>query len=182
VDYRSSAEALVTIAYEFAKGEAAHKKGDIVTVLDMIGNVLGNVEVVSSRLIKANDRTVILKIRAPYDYAKKIAGIRVQPPEASASLEQYIRRLSDDIIVCRCERVTMGEIKDLIIAGSRDVNEIKAITRAGMGACGGKTCETIVLRAFAELGIPQEQVTPHVHRPLFIEVPFGILAGVEKDE
>ena len=181
VDYRSSGEALVTLAYEFAKGEAAHKKGDIVTVLDMTGNVLGNVEVVSSRLVEANDRTVILKVRAPYDYAKKIAGIRVQPAEISGSLEHYVERLSDDTIVCRCERVTMGDIRDLIISGSRDVNEIKAITRAGMGACGGKTCETIILQAFKELGVPQEQITSHVHRPLFIEIPFGILAGVKND-
>ena len=183
VDYRSSSsEALVTIAYEFARGEAVHQKGDIVTALDMTGNVLGNVEVASSRLVKANDRTVLLKVRAPYEYAKRIAGIRIQQAETSASLEQYVERLADDFIVCRCERVSMGEIRELILAGCRDVNEIKAKTRSGMGACGGKTCEAIIMQAFQELGVPLEQITPHVHRPLFIEIPFGILAGVEKDE
>jgi len=84
------------------------------------------------------------------------------------------------MIVCRCERVTMKEIKAVIQAGCRDVNEIKAITRAGMGACGGKTCEPIIMRAFKEAGIPESEVTAHVHRPLFVEVPFGVLAGINK--
>ncbi len=179
VDYRKSGEPLVTIAYEFGKGKDSHKKGDVVTVVDIEGNILGNVEVMSAKINKNTDRTVILKVRSPREYAKKIAGISIQAPEVSASLEQYVERLADDMIVCRCERVTMKEIKDRILSGSRDVNEIKAITRAGMGACGGKTCEAIILRAFRELGVAEEEVTSHVQRPLFVEVPFGILAGVE---
>lgn len=135
--------------------------------------------ILSARMSKATDRTVVLKVRAPGEYAKKIAGILVQNPEVSASLDQYVECLTDDMIVCRCERVTMKEIKDIILSGSRDVNEIKSITRAGMGACGGKTCEAIIMRAFKELGIPEGEVTPHAHRPLFVEVPFGVLAGAE---
>ncbi|GAK60031.1 putative oxidoreductase [Candidatus Vecturithrix granuli] len=179
VDYRKEGDPIVTIAYEFGKGPAVHKEGDIVTVLDIEGHVLGNVEVVSTRITKATDRTVILKVRAPREYAKKIAGVLVQNQEVSGSLDQYVERLTDDMIVCRCERVTMKEIKDVIQSGCRDVNEIKARTRAGMGACGGKTCESIILRAFQELGIPQEDVTTPTHRPLFVEIPFGVLAGVE---
>ena len=181
VDYRKDGDPIVTIAYEFGKGNAVLKKGDVATVLDIDGNVLGNVEVVKTRISKATDRTVIVKVRAPREYAKKIAGILVQNPEVSGSLEQYVERLTDDMIVCRCERVTMREIKDVILAGSRDVNEIKAITRAGMGACGGKTCEMIIMRAFKELGIPEEEITGHVHRPLFVEVPFGVLAGAHDE-
>ena len=121
-------------------------------------------------------------MRAPREYAKQIAGVLVQNKEVSGSLEQYVERLTDDMIVCRCERVTMQEIKALIQAGSRDMNEIKAITRAGMGACGGKTCEMIIQRAFKELGIADAEVTPYVHRPLFVEVPFGVLAGIKSNE
>lgn len=179
VDYRKEGDPLVTIAYEFGKGHAVLKKGDIATVLDIEGNVLGNVEVIYTRITKTTDRTVVVKVRAPREYAKKIAGILVQHKEVSGTLDQYVERLTDDMIVCRCERVTMKEIKELILAGSRDVNEIKAITRAGMGACGGKTCEPIIMRAFQELGIPDEEVTKHIHRPLFIEVPFGVLAGAK---
>jgi hypothetical protein len=58
------------------------------------------------------------------------------------------------------------------------VNEIKAITRAGMGACGGKTCMPIIYYIYREMGIPADEVTRHVERPLFVEVPLSTLAGI----
>jgi NAD(P)H-nitrite reductase large subunit len=111
--------------------------------------------------------------------ATRIAGIRVQEKHITEPLDHYVERLTDDMIVCRCERVTLAEIKTVIRAGVRDVNEIKALTRANMGACGGKTCADLIKRAFRELGVPMEEVTENVHRPLFVEVPLGVLAGVE---
>jgi sarcosine oxidase subunit alpha len=49
-----------------------------------------------------------------------------------------------------------------------------------MGACGGKTCSNLIKRAFHELGVPMEEVTDPVHRPLFIEVPLGVFAGLDE--
>jgi sarcosine oxidase subunit alpha len=176
VDYRHGDEPIVTVPFEFGR-EAVHV-GDVVTVLDTDGNVLGNVPVVKTQMTRATDRTMIVQVRAPHAYAPLIAGIQVQKPEAGASMEQYTERLTDDTIVCRCERVTLREIKDVIRAGSRDVNEIKGLTRAGMGACGGKTCQPLIMRAFRELGVPPQEITSNVPRPLFVEVPFGVFAGV----
>jgi sarcosine oxidase subunit alpha len=172
-------EVVVSIPFEF--GREALKKGDLVTVLDTGGAVLGDVPVVRTQMGKATDRTMIVQVRAPRDYARRIAGILVQEPDVSAPMEGYTERLQDDTIVCRCERVTLREIKEAIQSGSRDVNEIKALTRAGMGACGGKTCQALIMRAFRELGISLEEVTPHVQRPLFVEVPLGVFAGVTED-
>ena len=88
--------------------------------------------------------------------------------------------LTNDSIICRCERVTAGEIRSLIRAGSRDINEIKALTRAGMGACGGKTCTPLIRRLFQEEGVPPIEVIDAINRPLVTEVPIGILAGGNK--
>lgn len=180
VDVRKQKDdtALVTIPYEFEKGSL--KVGDHVTVLNTVGVALGSVEVVRTRIAKATDRTVLVKVRAPREIANQIAGIEIQNKEVSAPLEQYVERLTDDLIVCRCERVTLAEIKAIIQSGVHDMNEIKAITRAGMGACGGKTCGSLIKRAFRELGVPMSEVTENVARPMFVEVPFGVLAGVEK--
>lgn len=179
VDYREDAEMpTVTIAYEFIKESV--KEGDTVTVLDVEGEILGEVEVTDVRAIERNDRTVIVKAKAPKEYAKRIAGIRVQDPWVSEALPEALERLTDDTIVCRCERVTAGEIRTLIREGYRDVNEIKAVTRAGMGACGAKTCSTLIQRLFREEGIPPEEVTENVARPLFVEVPLGAFAGVKE--
>jgi NADPH-dependent 2,4-dienoyl-CoA reductase/sulfur reductase-like enzyme/Fe-S-cluster-containing hydrogenase component 2 len=180
VDVRKepSDTALVTIPYEFEKGSI--KVGDHVTVLNTVGVALGSVEVVRTRIAKTTDRTVLVKVRAPREIANQIAGIEIKTKQVPAPLEQYVERLTDDLIVCRCERVNLAEIKAVIQSGVYDMNEIKAITRAGMGACGGKTCGSLIKRAFRELGAPMSEVTENVVRPLFVEAPLGVFAGVEK--
>ena len=180
-DYRKDPEyPTVAIAYEFLS-ESIHV-GDVVTVLDAEGTVLGNVEVTSMRALKAHDRTVVVKVKAPKEYAKRIAGIRVQEEQVTRPLDHYVRRITDDTIVCRCERVTAGEIRALIRQGYRDINEIKAVTRAGMGACGAKTCTPLIHRLFRDEGIPETEVVDNVKRPLFMEVPLGVFAGVVEAE
>ena len=89
--------------------------------------------------------------------------------------------MSDDTVVCRCERVTAGEIRALIRQGMRDVNEIKTVTRTGMGACGAKTCGSLVDFLFRQEGVPLDERTPNVPRPLFVEVPLGVFSGMSRE-
>jgi bacterioferritin-associated ferredoxin len=96
-------------------------------------------------------------------------------------VDHYVQRITDDTIVCRCERVSASEIRALIREGYRDMNEIKAVVRAGMGSCGGKTCTALIRRLFRDEGIPDSQVTDRTVRPLFVEVPLGVFAGVDQD-
>ena len=91
----------------------------------------------------------------------------------------YERELPpDEAIICRCERVTAGEVRAAIRDGVRDINQLKARTRASMGACGSKTCRPMIWRMFQEEGIDLGEVTDRVERPLFVEVPLGVLAGM----
>jgi len=53
-----------------------------------------------------------------------------------------ITALPDSVTLCRCEKVTVGEVraamaKDL---GPVEVNRVKAMTRCGMGRCQGRVC------------------------------------------
>jgi len=167
---------IVTIPFEFERERLA--VGDEIVVLDAIGSPLGAVAVVELRAVPANDRTVLVKVRASSEIADRIAGIRIQEPWVGDPLPDALEPLSDADIVCRCERVTAGEIRALIRGGVRDVNEIKAVTRAGMGACGGKTCQALIARLFREEGVSIDEVTENVPRPLFVEVSLGRFAGV----
>ena len=179
VDYRKDPDhPIVTLAYEFSREQLS--VGDKVTVLDTEGEVIGDAEVMKLQANPANPGTILVQVRAPKEYAKRIAGIRVQSPEVGSPLPETVERVTDDTIVCRCERVTAGEIRALIRAGYRDMNAIKAITRAGMGACGGKTCTNLIRRIFREEGVPLPEVEEAVKRPLFVEVPFKTFAGVEE--
>jgi Fe-S-cluster-containing hydrogenase component 2/bacterioferritin-associated ferredoxin len=181
LDYRKNpAQPTVIIPYEFSAKKIA--KGDSVTVLDTEGTVLGNVEVTRVRAPKDADRALLVRVTAPADIAPRIAGIRVQEPWQAESIEAYTRPVEDDEIVCRCERVTARELRSLIRSGARDMNHLKAITRCGMGACGGKTCPNLIKRIFREEGIPGDQVTELTRRPLFMEVPLGAFAGLVSGE
>jgi NADPH-dependent 2,4-dienoyl-CoA reductase/sulfur reductase-like enzyme/Pyruvate/2-oxoacid:ferredoxin oxidoreductase delta subunit len=193
VDYRKDAEnPIVTVPYEFLS-ESVHA-GDVVTVLDTEGAILGNVEVVKVQSPKFADRALLVRVKAPREIARRIAGIRrkagirAQEAWAAEPLEEPVERVADDAdvddvgVVCRCERVTAGEIRALIRAGVRDMNHIKAVTRAGMGACGSKTCTNLIKRLFRQEGVPLAQITENVQRPLFVEVPLGVFAGVATGE
>jgi sarcosine oxidase subunit alpha len=181
VDYRQDPEfPIVTIPYEFPAGSI--HEGNVVTVLDTEGQMLGNVEVVKVRHPRFADRALLVRVRAPREIARRIAGIRMQEMTVGEPLARYVARTADDEVVCRCERVTAGEIRALIRAGIRDMNHIKAVTRAGMGACGGKTCTNLIKRLFREEGVSPAQMTENTQRPLFVEVPLGVFAGVAGEE
>ncbi|MBU5266745.1 (2Fe-2S)-binding protein [Virgibacillus proomii] len=49
-----------------------------------------------------------------------------------------------EIIVCRCEEVTLSELQQTADTYSCSARELKLRTRAGMGFCGGRTCSTMI--------------------------------------
>ncbi|WP_322793551.1 FAD-dependent oxidoreductase [Bellilinea sp.] len=181
VNSRKDAEnPIVSIPYEFTREGLEGKQ--TVRVIDTNGEELGDVPIVGINAIPNNDRTLIVRVKAPRPIATRIAGIRVQSPEVTRPLDQFVNYIENETIVCRCEHVTAGEIRSLIRQGYRDINEIKAISRAGMGACGSKTCGNLILRLFREEGVPLDQVTENTRRPLFVEVPLGVFAGIPTEE
>ena len=49
--------------------------------------------------------------------------------------------VGDDEIICRCEGVTVGALRQAARdRGAREVNRVKALTRIGMGRCQGRVC------------------------------------------
>lgn len=60
-------------------------------------------------------------------------------------------RPEDDTIVCRCEGVTAGQIRQLVAQGCHDPNAVKSLGRAGMGPCQGRYCGLTVAQLVAEV-------------------------------
>lgn len=174
-------EPIVSIPYEFPPETLA--VGDRVTILDTEGEVLGDAPVTDIRMpTRSSEHTAVVRVRVPRALAKLVAGLRVQTAWTYEPAPEALEHLDDDAIVCRCERVTAGEIRARIREGCRDINELKTITRVEMGACGGKTCSALIARIFREEGVPLEEVTPGTPRPLFVEVPLGAFAGANDSE
>lgn len=58
--------------------------------------------------------------------------------------------MSDETLVCRCEEVTAKDIRQAVFEGCKDPNEIKAMTRCGMGQCQGRMCGIALTEIIAE--------------------------------
>lgn len=83
----------------------------------------------------------------------------------------------ENTIVCRCEDITLKEIRDLIKEGFKTVDEIKRISRCGMGPCQGRTCRQIVMGEIAKAtGKDIRDVKPSTFRPPTKNIKIGILA------
>ena len=180
VDFREDpAHPLVTLPYEVWREKV--EVGQTVPVTDIDGAVLGYFPVEKVRSRKKYPGTLLVQLKVHKTVAKAVVGIWVQEKQIEPSTIYEKEPPPDEAIVCRCERVTAGEIRATIRSGIRDMNQIKALTRAGMGACGSKTCRPMIWRIFQEEGIDLKMVTDRVDRPLFVEVPIGVFAGSQME-
>ncbi len=74
--------------------------------------------------------------------------------------------MDDEVIICRCEEVTKGEILKAIEQGAKTITGIKIRTRAGMGLCQGRTCGRLIARLLAERTAQVlEEIPPATVRP-----------------
>lgn len=56
----------------------------------------------------------------------------------------------DETIVCRCEEITLGELRRSLADKPGHAGTLKRATRAGMGRCQGRYCGPVVARLVAE--------------------------------
>ena len=74
--------------------------------------------------------------------------------------------MEDDIIVCRCEEITMKEIREWIPKGYDTFDELKRLLRVGMGPCQGRGCRDIILREISNMtGVPVCDIPSGTIRP-----------------
>jgi NADPH-dependent 2,4-dienoyl-CoA reductase/sulfur reductase-like enzyme len=61
----------------------------------------------------------------------------------------FFRQPTGDTIVCRCEEVTAGQIRETLKLGVQGPNQLKAFLRCGMGPCQGRFCGLTVSEIIA---------------------------------
>jgi NADPH-dependent 2,4-dienoyl-CoA reductase/sulfur reductase-like enzyme len=65
------------------------------------------------------------------------AGLTKAFPEPT----QWPALTSNEVVICRCEEITAGEIRGIAQAsGALELNRLKALSRVGMGRCQGRMC------------------------------------------
>ncbi|WP_066295440.1 (2Fe-2S)-binding protein [Bacillus sp. FJAT-29937] len=72
-------------------------------------------------------------------------------------------------IICRCEEISYEEIEEVINYGAKSFDDIKRITRCGMGACQSKICAILVNQIIHELtDQPLPEITlPRMRMPIY---------------
>lgn len=89
----------------------------------------------------------------------------------------YVEVPDDDMLVCRCEEVTKGEIRRAVHEGIFTIEEMRRYLRSGMGLCQGQTCGKLVKGIMArELGVAPTEVEPASSRAPMRPIEMEILA------
>ncbi|MCG8566103.1 MAG: NAD(P)/FAD-dependent oxidoreductase [Desulfobacterales bacterium] len=74
--------------------------------------------------------------------------------------------MADDTLVCRCEEVTAGKIRQAIAQGMTTPEMVKSVTRCGMGPCQGRMCGPALTELVSQgTGTPVESFSPISIRP-----------------
>ncbi len=97
----------------------------------------------------------------------------------------------DETIICRCEEVTLGQIRAAAADGVLSANELKGLTRTGMGNCQGRICGELAARYLAREARPDadgeefaslEAVGMFTARPPIHPLPLSVLAAAAPPE
>ena len=86
---------------------------------------------------------------------------------------------TDETIVCRCEEVTAGEIRQVAAQGCMGPNQGKAFTRCGMGPCMGRKCALTVSQLMADVrGVSVDEIGHYRIRAPIRPITIGQLADM----
>ena len=147
----SETEATVSFPFEY---DPLPEPGAEVDALSRGGEYVCKGHVVKVMNPKKNDHTPVVTLAIPKEYADTVRTMRrLKLPEEHEGFRPVEPEgpLDDDVIVCRCEEITAGEIRKAIRKyHATTVTEVKRRVRAGMGLCQGRTCGKLVSRIIAE--------------------------------
>lgn len=118
----------------------------------------------AAQLLAAEERA--LAIRPFLDALYRPAPEVLAPPDAGT-------------IVCRCEEVTAGRVRDAARLGATGPNQAKAYLRCGMGPCQGRLCGPTVAALIADTrGVPVASVGTYRPRAPYKPLTVAELADV----
>lgn len=121
-------------------------------------------------ILGKEDKILRKKRNHEVKFAAKLNTVYSVPPQLWTSIP-------DNTIICRCEDVTMGEIRRAAEEGFVSTRGIKGATRVGMGNCQGRTCFPIVMEFLrSHKGVKPEAVSI---RPPIKPVDVGVFVDLD---
>ena len=106
---------------------------------------------------------------------KRIGHFRQGLERAFAFPEDWAADAADNLMICRCEEVSVGDIRQVVGEGHWEINRVKAHCRVGMGRCQGRMCGAAAAEIIArESGRPVASVGRLRAQAPIKPVPFGL--------
>ena len=103
--------------------------------------------------------------------------------DRSKDIGEFVPMPDDDLIVCRCEEVTKGEIRRAVHDGMFELTEIRRYLRTGMGLCQGQTCGRLVRGIVArELGVSPAEIEAATSRSPMRPIEMQVYGNEEEAE
>ncbi|MBU4438939.1 MAG: (2Fe-2S)-binding protein [Firmicutes bacterium] len=98
--------------------------------------------------------------------------------DRSRNIGDYIPGADDEMIICRCEEITKGEIRRAVHDGMFTITEIRRYLRTSMGLCQGQTCGRLIKGIVArELGVSPLDLEPAMSRAPMRPIEMKVLAN-----
>lgn len=177
----------IKLPYEFYP---LPQTGEIVRGLDRRGNYVCNAKVLRIINAPAQDKTAVVWLEVPYEFLMTVRFFEALPQKKNiqenkiTQREQEAQELSEEeTIICRCEGVSLKKVRDLIRQGIDTVDEIKRLTRAGMGPCSGRTCRQLIQNEIAKMtGVKVADQPLPTYRAPSTPIRMALLAAEEEDE
>ena len=102
--------------------------------------------------------------------------------DRSRDIGPFIPRPDDDMLICRCEEITKGEIRKAVHEGMWTLTEIRRYLRTGMGLCQGQTCAKLVKSIVErELGVSPAELEPATSRVPMRPIEMRVFANEAKE-
>lgn len=97
--------------------------------------------------------------------------------EKLKEIGSFTEEVDDDLLICRCEEITKGELRKAVHQGMFTIEELRRYLRSGMGLCQGQTCGRLVKSIVSkELGVSPMEVEPASARAPMRPIEMEILA------
>ncbi|HEY3718469.1 MAG TPA: FAD/NAD(P)-binding oxidoreductase [Jatrophihabitantaceae bacterium] len=152
----------------YAAGEITGIGGAVLAQLE--GAIAGRVATGQS----ADPRTKRHR-RAARRFATALHDVHRPPPS-------WPDRIEDDTLVCRCEEVSYGGVRQAVELGGTDTRAVKLLSRAGMGWCQGRICGPAVACLTAHLNgrpVTEADLAAFANRPIAQPTTLGDLSGAQ---
>jgi NADPH-dependent 2,4-dienoyl-CoA reductase/sulfur reductase-like enzyme len=153
-----SASMATTVDNIYAVGEVTGIAGADKSLIEgglAAWNILNRQGRIGRRTIETHTVPLMRRLRWQIRYGRFLNRLCSPPPGSYGAVP-------DETVVCRCEEITMGEIRRQIRHGFTTIDGIKKATRCGMGWCQGRICGPILMDILGRSG---QQPPATVGRP-----------------